>query len=574
MIEIGKSGNAKIGFDLERLLETRLLIQATSGAGKSWVLRRLLEQSHGKVQQIVIDLEGEFLSLREKFDYILAGKGGDTACDHRVAKILAARLMEHRASAIIDLYELKKHEREWFVKAFLEALIGLPARLWNPCLVVMDEAHHFCPQTTKSESVSAVIDLITRGRKRGLCPILTTQRISKLHKDAAAELLNKLCGNTTLDVDQRRAADELGIATREDRLALRQIPTGHFYALGPALRGGTPNDFGVVDVEIGPVQTTHDRRLLKARDYQPPEPTEKVRKLLAEFKDLPAAAMQEEEVVKRLQKELSEARRELTQAQKQAPTKEIVKVKPCDHPAIIKRLEEELRIDRINLKRIESAHRKIERAVAESPLTGSKIEVKSFSKSEVFEMKKRLEVHRPVIVKEVPPVSVYSQNGLPGYQKKILNALATLRGLGIDPAKREAVAGLAGYAPNGGAFGNYLGQLRSRGLIDYPQQGLLSLTEEGIGAASADVNVQSVQDIHRIWLELLPGYMGRILESVIEAYPEPVSKEDLAAASGYAASGGAFGNYLGRLRSYGVIDYPRQGFVRATNVLFPPEVFE
>src|SRR5689334_16314253 len=32
-------------------LDTRLLIQANSGGGKSWLIRRLLEQSHGKVQQ-------------------------------------------------------------------------------------------------------------------------------------------------------------------------------------------------------------------------------------------------------------------------------------------------------------------------------------------------------------------------------------------------------------------------------------------------------------------------------------------------------------------------------------------
>lgn len=49
--------------DLPRLLETRLLIQANSGGGKSWALRRLLEQTTDQVQQIVIDPEGEFASL-------------------------------------------------------------------------------------------------------------------------------------------------------------------------------------------------------------------------------------------------------------------------------------------------------------------------------------------------------------------------------------------------------------------------------------------------------------------------------------------------------------------------------
>src|SRR5438552_17261252 len=55
--------NQSVSIDLPTLLDTRLLVQANSGGGKSWLLRRLLEQSQGKVQQIVIDLEGEFATL-------------------------------------------------------------------------------------------------------------------------------------------------------------------------------------------------------------------------------------------------------------------------------------------------------------------------------------------------------------------------------------------------------------------------------------------------------------------------------------------------------------------------------
>ncbi len=69
-----------VHLDLDRLISTRLLVQANSGGGKSWALRRLLEQTHGSVQQIVIDPEGEFASLRERFDYVLASRqGGYTA---------------------------------------------------------------------------------------------------------------------------------------------------------------------------------------------------------------------------------------------------------------------------------------------------------------------------------------------------------------------------------------------------------------------------------------------------------------------------------------------------------------
>lgn len=53
-----------LAVDVDRLISTRMLLTANSGAGKSWALRRLLEQTHGRIQQLVIDPEGEFFTLR------------------------------------------------------------------------------------------------------------------------------------------------------------------------------------------------------------------------------------------------------------------------------------------------------------------------------------------------------------------------------------------------------------------------------------------------------------------------------------------------------------------------------
>jgi len=197
-----------IYLDVDRLIESRMLIQANSGGGKSYKIRRLLEQTHGLVQHVVLDVEGEFHTLRQKFDYVLAAKtGGDTGVDVKSAALLARRLLELGVSAVIDLYELKHHERVRFVRLFLEAMVDAPRSLWHPCLVVLDEAHQFIPQKGEAESAGAVIDLMTRGRKRGFCGILATQRISKLHKDAAAEANVKLIGRASLDIDMQRAAD-------------------------------------------------------------------------------------------------------------------------------------------------------------------------------------------------------------------------------------------------------------------------------------------------------------------------------------------------------------------------------
>jgi hypothetical protein len=73
--------------------------------------------------------EGEFATLRERFDYIVCApqrrrRGGHAA--DRAA--LARALWKAGTSAILDIYELKAHERVLFVRRFLEALTTRRAR--------------------------------------------------------------------------------------------------------------------------------------------------------------------------------------------------------------------------------------------------------------------------------------------------------------------------------------------------------------------------------------------------------------------------------------------------------------
>src|ERR1035437_2980962 len=91
--------NAETKVDLPKLIESRLVIQANSGGGKSWATRRLIEESFGHVQVIVIDPEGEFGNMRGEYDFVYAGKGGDAPVESRSAALLAIRLLELKASA-------------------------------------------------------------------------------------------------------------------------------------------------------------------------------------------------------------------------------------------------------------------------------------------------------------------------------------------------------------------------------------------------------------------------------------------------------------------------------------------
>ncbi len=238
-IDIGTSSPGQsVFFDVEELLATRLLVQGNSGSGKSHLLRRLLEESADVVQQVVIDPEGDFVTLADRFGHVAIQAG-----DHSEAEIarLAARIREHRVSVVLALDELEIEAQMRCAAIFLAALFDAPRDHWYPALVVVDEAQLFAPAVAgevsdeaRRASLGAMTNLMCRGRKRGLAGVIATQRLAKLAKNVAAEASNFMMGRTFLDIDMARAADLLGMERRQAE-QIRDLPRGQFLALGPAV---------------------------------------------------------------------------------------------------------------------------------------------------------------------------------------------------------------------------------------------------------------------------------------------------------------------------------------------------
>ncbi|PLW75618.1 ATP-binding protein [Cohaesibacter celericrescens] len=249
-------GTIKLGqpahMDLEELLATRLLVQGNSGSGKSHLLRRLLEQSAKWVQQIVIDPEGDFVTLAEKYGHAVVDAVG-TEAD---LSMIAARVRQHRISAVLNLEGLDADRQMRAAAAFLNGLFDIDRDYWYPALVVVDEAQLFAPaaggevsEEARRTSLAAMTNLMCRGRKRGLAGVIATQRLAKLAKNVAAEASNFLMGRTFLDIDMARAADLLGLERRQAE-TFRNLDRGHFVALGPALYRRSET------VKIGAVETS------------------------------------------------------------------------------------------------------------------------------------------------------------------------------------------------------------------------------------------------------------------------------------------------------------------------------
>src|SRR6187551_1771048 len=131
-IEMGQTtAGAPANLDLEELLATRLLVQGNSGSGKSHLLRRLLEQSAPWVQQVVIDPEGDFVTLADRFGHLVID-----AADHSEATLARAadRARRHRVSVVLNLDSVEVEQQLRCAAAFLGGLFDADRDAWSPVM--------------------------------------------------------------------------------------------------------------------------------------------------------------------------------------------------------------------------------------------------------------------------------------------------------------------------------------------------------------------------------------------------------------------------------------------------------
>ena len=570
-IKLGKD----IGIDLARLLETRLLITANSGAGKSFLIRKFLEESHGKAQQIILDLEGEFATLREKYEYILAGKDGDIQANTKSAELLARKILELGTSIIIDLYELKHQERIRFVKLFLDAMTNAPKELWHPVIVVIDETHIFAPEKGESEAMSAVVDLATRGRKRGFCAVLATQRLSKLHKDVAAECLNKLIGRSSLDIDMKRASEELGFTSKVQTLSLRDLEPGEFYAFGPAISRE------VKKVKIGDVKTTHPKSGQRYA-FEAPAPTEKVKQILSKLTDLPKEAEKElhdkTQMIQRIRelereirtrpvqiddKKIELARQEGYNRAKNETSKEIVSMTSENNKfkQLLQRSVDDM-IKALSLVPDKQTPQKqtiwkhTVEANRELPYRQPTEKVNSWSSKPTLSRgnwDKSIPTQRGV---EGTPTSESTEIGNAEFgrcERAILKFLAMREGRFFS---KTQVGALTNYSANSGGFNNAISKLKQNGLVRM-SNGQISINSERINETIeilGDEYSTPEQDSLEEWVNKLPMCTKKIYHLLLENKTDEFTKEELGEQSGYQPTSGGFNNALSQLCTLGLAE--------------------
>jgi hypothetical protein len=596
---IGTSSDSKsVKVDAMVLADTRGLICASSGLGKSWLLRLIAENVASSIQTLLIDPEGEFSSLREKLDVLIVGENGDLRADIRSAGLLARKLAETGVSAVIDIYDLPGPGDPWvkrrlFAALFVSELMNLPKKLYHPMLVMVDEAHQFAQEELTSEtyvsegrkvnpsmmSRSAVRSLMSAGRKRGIGGILATQRISKIDKDAIADARNMFIGGTTLDNDQRRAGDMLGMSKAES-VSLRDLDPGTFYSFGPAIDGK-----GIIQFTSSKVQTTHPKAGQRSSIVVPKASTQ-ISGIVEQFGDLPAIAEEEVKTLDALKKENADLARQLRARPVQAPAETKlerveVPILPIEEFRSILDTLNDLKDDAEDLKRIsgyiESYPLQLQPMMDMLKAAVEKYAIPDYQ----LQMLSRLGVKpvvgvdhgrsKDVFKKAVVKTEVGKEKSvveITGPMQRVLDAIAWMENVGVYQPNRSVVAFLANYSMLSSSYTNALGSLRTGDLVTYPNSETVAFTEAGRVAANPTVAPGTTQELHNHIFSRLPGPQEKVLRVLIGHYPHAVAREEIAGRAGYSVNSSSFTNALGALRSMTFIDYPDSTSAIALPILF------
>lgn len=557
---MSKTINIGTEINLEDLVKSRMLIQANSGGGKSAIARVIMEECYGKIPFIVMDIDGEYYTLKELFGdiIVIGGQHADVKISLELARLLPKLIIENQLSVVIDVSDMEMNQRMRFAKLFLESLMSLSQQYWVPYLIFLEECHKLAGEQDKYESGPAVKDLMSRGRKRGYCGIPITQRISKLHKDVAAECNNKFIGRTYLDIDMDRSAKELGFSKASDRLKLRDLQPGSFYAFGTSIK---PHE--VHQVKIKRPQTKMPQAG-SAMAIVSKAPTNKIISILGKLNEDLKKETDKKATTKTTNlpvNPLSSKDANLLQSYKAEI--ELLKIQAREKEAELLKWKKEIEIkDQSNNKLLKQLIDNIRKAQAELS-KGILLEASDLSTAQLITVA-ATKMYKPGLggvqsVKQIPVKDVIKttiQSGGNGTLGKCSREV--IRFLAQYPDRQFSKAQVAiatGYSAGSGGFNNALSELNQRGFII--RGGKLQVNQEAIEQIVNTVGHIPEQDYNIETYKNNLGKCEREIYEVLLQQPEKIfTKEELSQSTEteYSHGSGGFNNALSRLNTLELIE--------------------
>jgi hypothetical protein len=536
------------------VLTQHIVTLGKTRSGKSSTMRLLVERLLDLNKPVcIIDPKGDWWGLKSSADgkragypvMIFGGEHADWPLNEHAGAAVAELLATGNRPAIIDLGGWMVAERTRFFIRFASTFFRLTR---GPHWLAIDEVHNFAPQGKVFDPDAGKMlhwanRLASEGAGRGITLISASQRPQKVHKDF-------LTSNETLIA--KRVIHPL------DRGAIKDWIDG----CGDPLKGkevldslaGMKRADGWVwspEAGFGPILMYFP--LFKTYDSFAAPTGPAAHKLTG------WASVDMDEVRLSLAAVAEEAKRNdpaLLQAEIAKLKRELATKTPARaSPELIAAAEQR-----------GFAHGWHNALNSAEPIL-SKIDDLNVAADELRRMKPKAppQISRPHTNGRVSPAPAPQQPNmerLSQAKRLILTALAQYQG----SRTKNQVAVLTGYAVNGGGFNNAISSLRTTGYIITGHGDQLDITDSGLAALGSFDPLPTGPDLLDHWMRKLPKAQSKALHVLVEAYPEPLPKDEVAARAGYKAAGGGFTNAISRLRTLELIS--GRGELRASEHLF------
>jgi len=592
-----------LSLNAEDLIESAIGVIGKRGRGKSGAVKVLMEELiRVRLPFVAFDPVGIMWGLRSSLDgkgpglpvLVIGGAHGDVRLDRRAGATVARAIVQANVSCIIDFSEEPRAAYREFVRDFLHELFKIND---TSRMVIIEETPELAPQRLRPDLYDvyeAVERIVLRGRNKGIGVTLVSQRAATINKDVLTQVDALLVFGVTSPQD-RKALKEW-VEAKGDTGRLEQFENGIAGLKRQEAWFWSPEAFDGMfkQVRIHNFKTFHpDKTHLRREGLLEQKPvttdvSEIVSKLGSQLerfrkeKDELALIPKLQGKIRQLEKDNELMHAQLPLKFKQDPVADInARIKHAVAEAKAPLIEEVKQLRGVvhQFQGREMAIRKALQKYIESPPNVPQIQTEE-PKSSAYRSYATDTKTLPTIrttAREKVTVSFKQgaeENGefrITRGHEKIISALTSLHSIGIAKPKKSQVALWAGYSPTSGGYFNYLGQLRSAGFIDYGDSATMFLTKDGTSYAGTMKEPphipNTVEELQEQVFRMIGESKSRILKVLIAADRNPISKPELAEQAGYSPTSGGYYNYLGNLRTMGLIEYVGGG-VRAADILF------
>lgn len=180
--------------ELEKVVGKCIAVLGITGSGKTNTTAVILEEMlKHKYPMTIVDIDGEYWGLKQKYELLVVGKSKNVDIEVNVehAKQIAEISISKNIPVILDMSGFLYEDTYEFLLNYFEEIWDLAGKYRKPYEIVLEEAHEFIPQGNKNDLKEILTRIALRGRKRGLGSIILSQRSAKVEKDilTQAEIL-------------------------------------------------------------------------------------------------------------------------------------------------------------------------------------------------------------------------------------------------------------------------------------------------------------------------------------------------------------------------------------------------